>query len=95
MIVPSPPGMPVAVAGERFGPPESAAIRYLEALDAFNSTFPGFECEVHGLEYDAQRSFLVRVIVEEQSSRAAVSRLIPYDVTHAPKRARDRSAGNR
>ena len=95
MIVPSAPGMPVAVPGERLGPPESAAIAYLEALEAFNRTFPGFEYEVHGVEFDAQRSFLVRVVVEEHSSRATVARLIPYDGKHAPKRTREPSSGRR
>ena len=66
IVVPAVPGMPIALPGERIGPEGCAAIRYLRALEAFNRTFPGFEHEVHGVEHDEDRSFLLRVFVEER-----------------------------
>jgi arginine decarboxylase len=66
VVVPNPPGVPVAVPGERLGPGTCAALRYLQALEAFDRTFPGFEHEVHGIEHDDDGSFLLRVIVDER-----------------------------
>ena len=66
MIVPSVPGVPVVLPGERLGPGVCAAIRYLRGLEAFNRTFPGFEYEVHGVEHDDDRSFLVRVVADDR-----------------------------
>jgi arginine decarboxylase len=66
IVVPSVPGMPLALPGERLGPPGCAAIRYLQGLEAFNRTFPGFEHDVHGIEHDDDRSFLLRVLVDDR-----------------------------
>ena len=66
IVVPSVPGIPIALPGERIGPDGCAAIRYLQALEAFNRTFPGFEHEVHGVEHDDDRSFLLRVLVDDR-----------------------------
>ena len=66
VVVPSPPGIPVSVPGERLGPDTGAALRYLQALEAFDRTFPGFEHEVHGIEHGDDGSFLLRVIVDER-----------------------------
>jgi len=66
IVVPSIPGMPIALPGERIGTNGSATIRYLQAIEAFNRTFPGFEHDVHGIEHDDDRSFLLRVVVDER-----------------------------
>ena len=66
IVVPAVPGIPVALPGEQMGSNGCAAIRYLQALEAFNRTFPGFEHEVHGVEYDENRSFLLRVLVDDR-----------------------------
>jgi arginine decarboxylase len=82
IVVPAVPGMPIALPGERIGPDGCAAVRYLRALEAFNRTFPGFEHEVHGVEHDEDRSFLLRVFVEE-SRRLTV---VPVRFTAHEKR---------
>jgi len=66
IVVPSIPGMPIALPGERIGLNGSSTIRYLQALEAFNRTFPGFEHEVHGVEHDEDRSFLLRVFADDR-----------------------------
>ena len=70
--MPSVPGLPVALPGERLGPGVCAAIRYLRGLEAFNRTFPGFEYEVHGVEHDDDRSFLVRVVADDRRGLTVV-----------------------
>lgn len=72
IVVPSVPGLPVALPGERLGPGVCAAIRYLRGLEAFNRTFPGFEYEVHGVEHDDERSFLVRVVADDRRGLTVV-----------------------
>jgi len=64
--VPSVPGIPIALPGERIGPNGCAAIRYLQGLEVFNRTFPGFEYEVHGVEHDGDGTFLLRVLVDDR-----------------------------
>ena len=66
IVVPSVPGIPIALPGERIGTNGCATIRYLQALEAFNRTFPGFEYEVHGVEHGDDRSFLLRVFVDDR-----------------------------
>ncbi len=59
MLVPYPPGIPILMPGERMGARESAGLRYLLALEAFDRAFPGFEHEVHGIEHDDDRNFCI------------------------------------
>ena len=66
IVVPSVPGIPIALPGERIGPNGCAAIRYLQGLEVFNRTFPGFAYEVHGVEHDGDRTFLLRVLVDDR-----------------------------
>jgi arginine decarboxylase len=66
IVVPAVPGVPIALPGERIGPDGCAAIRYLQALEAFNRTFPGFEYDVHGIEHGDDHSFLLRVFVDDR-----------------------------
>ena len=58
MLVPYPPGIPILMPGERMGSADSAGLRYLLALEAFDKAFPGFEHEVHGIEHDEARQLL-------------------------------------
>ncbi|KKO49728.1 lysine decarboxylase [Arsukibacterium sp. MJ3] len=46
LVTPYPPGIPLMVPGERFN---QTIINYLKFTRAFNSQFPGFETDVHGL----------------------------------------------
>jgi lysine decarboxylase/arginine decarboxylase len=51
MIVPYPPGIPVIMPGERFDSRRTPLlIKFLTMLAEFDSLFPGFEHEVHGVE---------------------------------------------
>ena len=72
IVVPSIPGVPIVLPGERLGSNGCGTIRYLQALEAFNRTFPGFEHEVHGVEHDDDRSFLLRVFIDERRRLAVV-----------------------
>jgi arginine decarboxylase len=84
IVVPSVPGIPVALPGERLGPSGCAAIRYLRGLEAFNRTFPGFEYEVHGVEHDGDRSFLVRVVADDRRRLTVVpARATAHQRRHA------------
>jgi arginine decarboxylase len=49
-IVPYPPGIPMLMPGENAGGPDSPYIGYLSALQAWDSRFPGFSHETHGVE---------------------------------------------
>jgi arginine decarboxylase len=71
IVAPSPPGLPILLPGERIGPPTGAVVRYLQALEAFDRTFIGFEHEVHGVERDDDRSFLVRVFTDERRRQSS------------------------
>ncbi|MFO0236427.1 MAG: lysine decarboxylase, partial [Betaproteobacteria bacterium] len=46
LLTPYPPGIPLLIPGERFN---TTIVRYLQFAREFNSTFPGFETEIHGL----------------------------------------------
>ncbi len=46
LLTPYPPGIPLLIPGERFN---ATIVRYLQFAREFNSTFPGFETEIHGL----------------------------------------------
>jgi arginine decarboxylase len=64
MLVPYPPGIPVAMPGERLGTRDSAVIRLILAMEEFGKRFPGFEREVHGIEVDAQGEYWMRAVIE-------------------------------
>ncbi len=58
LLTPYPPGIPLLIPGERFN---KKIVAYLKFTRAFNSAFPGFETDVHGLvETDGpERSYYV------------------------------------
>ncbi|KLV04650.1 arginine decarboxylase [Photobacterium aquae] len=49
-VIPYPPGIPMLMGGENFGSENSAQIKYLKALEAWDDEFPGFEHETEGAE---------------------------------------------
>lgn len=49
MIVPYPPGIPLIMPGERITQKTKGIITYLQVLEQFNTEFPGFETDTHGL----------------------------------------------
>jgi arginine decarboxylase len=46
LLTPYPPGIPLLIPGERFN---RTIVQYLEFARRFNSQFPGFETDIHGL----------------------------------------------
>ncbi len=46
LLTPYPPGIPLLIPGERFN---ATIVRYLQFARHFNTRFPGFETEIHGL----------------------------------------------
>ncbi len=46
LVTPYPPGIPLLIPGERFNP---TIMRYLQFARDFNTRFPGFETDIHGL----------------------------------------------
>src|SRR5271165_4130735 len=69
MLVPYPPGIPVAMPGERLGSKESAVIKLILAMEDFGKRFPGFEREVHGIEVDAQGDYWMRAVIETSGEK--------------------------
>ncbi len=67
MLVPYPPGIPIVMPGERFGPAGCAHIRFLLALQEFGRRFPGFEHEVHGIEVATDGTFWMRCVKEDET----------------------------
>lgn len=46
LVTPYPPGIPLLIPGERFN---NTIVKYLQFVRDFNSRFPGFETDCHGL----------------------------------------------
>lgn len=67
-IVPYPPGIPLMMPGEKAGADKRALIDYLLAMELFDSHFPGFGHDNHGVEveHDAQGQLTYRVYVVKQ-----------------------------
>ncbi|MEG0858881.1 MAG: arginine/lysine/ornithine decarboxylase [Pseudomonas sp.] len=54
MLVPYPPGIPLVMPGERFTEATHSIIDYLAFAAAFDSGFPGFVADVHGLQHETR-----------------------------------------
>ncbi|GAC1031054.1 lysine-specific pyridoxal 5'-phosphate-dependent carboxylase LdcA [Pseudomonas sp. No.21] len=52
MLVPYPPGIPLIMPGERFTAETRSIIDYLAFARTFDTCFPGFDSDVHGLQHD-------------------------------------------
>lgn len=51
-LVPYPPGIPIMMPGEKVTEEKRAVVDYLLALQTFDSQFPGFEHDTHGIEIE-------------------------------------------
>ncbi|GAA5189221.1 Orn/Lys/Arg decarboxylase N-terminal domain-containing protein [Ferrimonas gelatinilytica] len=51
-VVPYPPGIPLMMPGEKVTKESQAIVDYLLALQAFDTRFPGFEHDTHGVEIE-------------------------------------------
>ncbi|CAI8770858.1 hypothetical protein EMIT0347P_10544 [Pseudomonas sp. IT-347P] len=51
-LVPYPPGIPLFMPGERFTESTRSIIDYLKFARTFDSSFPGFVADVHGLQHE-------------------------------------------
>lgn len=59
LLTPYPPGIPLLIPGERFN---KTIVNYLKFARSFNTQFPGFETDIHGLvieEVDGQKRYYV------------------------------------
>ncbi|MFA6074971.1 MAG: Orn/Lys/Arg decarboxylase N-terminal domain-containing protein [Negativicutes bacterium] len=50
MVAPYPPGIPLIMPGERFSHDARSIIDYLKFCEQFDTNFPGFESDVHGVQ---------------------------------------------
>jgi lysine decarboxylase/arginine decarboxylase len=67
MVVPYPPGIPVIMPGERCGPATRAIVDHLVSLQEFDTRFPGFENEVHGVDVvtrEGRRVYYIYCVAE-------------------------------
>ncbi len=67
MIVPYPPGIPLIMPGERITETTKSIQEYLLYARDFDSKFPGFETDIHGLRFapgESGRRYLVDCVVE-------------------------------
>jgi arginine decarboxylase len=83
IVVPDSLAMPLTLPGERIGPAGCAVLAYLQALEGFDRTFPGFEHPIHGIERDPDGSLLVRVIVDERRRHSSPpARAVAHEGRH-------------
>jgi hypothetical protein len=79
MLVPYPPGIPVIMPGERLTKATQSIYDYLIYAREFDTKFPGFETDIHGLRFEPTetgRRYLVDCVAKgaEKRSRAPSSR---------------------
>ncbi|MGH9674471.1 MAG: Orn/Lys/Arg decarboxylase N-terminal domain-containing protein [Bryobacteraceae bacterium] len=69
MLVPYPPGIPVIMPGERLTKATKSIQDYLLYAREFDTKFPGFETDIHGLRFEpldgGGRRYLVDCVVEK------------------------------
>lgn len=64
LVTPYPPGIPLLIPGEKFN---KTIVRYLQFVRDFNTRFPGFETDVHGLvreHIDGVDHYFVDAVIE-------------------------------
>ncbi len=69
MVVPYPPGIPVIMPGERITRATRSILDYLLYAREFDTKFPGFETDIHGLRFEAGpdgRRYLVDCVRTER-----------------------------
>ncbi len=60
LVTPYPPGIPLLIPGERFN---QKIVRYLQFAREFNSRFPGFETDIHGMVKDSEGRYFVDCVL--------------------------------
>lgn len=64
LVTPYPPGIPLLIPGERFN---KVIVDYLQFARSFNTRFPGFDTDVHGLVHhhiDGQDEYFIDCVME-------------------------------
>jgi arginine decarboxylase len=73
MVVPYPPGIPVIMPGERLTKSTQSIQDYLLYAREFDTRFPGFETDIHGLRFEpiegGGRRYLVDCVAEKKARR--------------------------
>ena len=73
MVVPYPPGIPLIMPGERLSKATKSIQDYLLYAREFDTKFPGFETDIHGLRFEpvegGGRRYLVDCLAETKGSR--------------------------
>jgi len=64
MVVPYPPGIPVIMTGERLTKATKSIYEYLLYAREFDSKFPGFETDIHGLRFEPMQGGGRRYMVD-------------------------------
>jgi arginine decarboxylase len=67
MVVPYPPGIPLIMPGERITKATKSIHDYLLYAREFDTKFPGFETDIHGLRFEPTptgRRYLIDCIAE-------------------------------
>lgn len=64
-IYPYPPGIPLFAPGERTGRQDGPLLQYLIALQEFDTHYPGFEHDIHGVEL-MKGGYMMYCVKEEQ-----------------------------
>jgi arginine decarboxylase len=74
MLVPYPPGIPVIMPGERLTKATKSIQDYLLYAREFDTKFPGFETDIHGLRFeplkDGGRRYMVDCVAESKAKAA-------------------------
>jgi len=71
MLVPYPPGIPLIMPGERLTEANRSILDYMLFARGFDSKFPGFETDIHGLRFEPTengRRYLVDCVIEAKVS---------------------------
>jgi len=73
MLVPYPPGIPLIMPGERLTAATKSIQDYLLYARGFDTKFPGFETDIHGLRFEPKdgggRRYLVDCVAEKAKAR--------------------------
>ncbi|MGA2530762.1 MAG: Orn/Lys/Arg decarboxylase N-terminal domain-containing protein [Acidimicrobiales bacterium] len=67
MVVPYPPGIPILMPGERVGAIDAPVLSYLLALEDFDTKFPGFSHDIHGVERNESGIFSIECLIEDKA----------------------------
>lgn len=68
-VVPYPPGIPLLMPGENIGPADGPLLGYLKSLETFDSQFPGFGHDTHGVE-NIDGKYFIQCLKKQSSSTA-------------------------